>query len=213
MGAGGGGGQSSPSIHPESPFEVSRHSKVSNDMHKLGPRRDQAMSKPSVSHLPTHHPPPALETLRPPPPSLPSPLLRPPPTLAFASMLHLPISLNTSPCSFQDQQLQGLTSDTTRIGYPESKGPGDLHSQLPLSPAHKNLVERGPPANLCTQCKSQRSMRPQAPIMRHGRQEVTPEPGIAALQETGHSRDFNITPESPSQSFYGSHYISMLFQR
>ena len=213
MGAGGREGKSSSSIHPESPLEVNRRSKVSNDVHKLGPRRDQAMSKPSVSHLPPLRPPPTLETLRPSHPPLHSPLLRPPPALAFASTPHQPICLNASHCSFQDQQMQGLTSDTMRIGYPESKVPGDLHSQLPLSPAHKKVMERVPPANLCTQCESQWSTHPQAPIMRHRGQQVTPEHGVPALQENGRSRGFNSTPESPGKSFYGFHFISMQFQR
>ena len=213
MDAGGEEGKSSSSIHPESPFEVSRRSKVSNDVHKLGQSRDQAMSKPSVSHLPPVRPPLKLKILGLPPPSLPSPILRPLPTLAFASMPHLPIFLDAIPCSFQDQQLQGFTPDTMRIDHPESKGPGDPHSQPPLSPAHKNLIERGQSANLCAQSKSQWSTRPQAPMMRHGRQQVTPEHGIPALQESGHSRGFNSTPESPGESFYGSHFISTRFQR
>src|SRR5258706_14617415 len=125
IGSGGGEGKSSLSIHPESPFEVRRRSKVSEHMQKLGPRRDQAMSKPSVSPLPPNRAPPAPETLRPPPPAPPSPLLRPLPTMDFASTPHLPISLNARPCSFQDQQSQGITDDTMRIDYPESKCPGD----------------------------------------------------------------------------------------
>ena len=214
IGADGGESKSSLSVHPQSPFEVRRRSKVSRHMHKLVPRRDQAMSKPPVSHLPPHRAPPALEALGARPPAPPSPLLRPLPTMAFTSTPHLPLSLNARPYSFPDQQLQGLTGSTMRFDYPDfKKGPRDLHPQLPLSPAHKNSIERAPSANLCTQRKNQWSTLSQTPTMRHGIQQVTPQYGAPAVQETEHSRGFNRPPESSGQSLCSLHAISSLTRR
>ena len=154
------------------------------------------MSKPSISHLPLRAPP-ALETLRPLPPALPSTILRPLPTIAFASTPRLPISLSTSPCSLQDQQSQGITSGAMSIDNPEG-----LHSQLPLSLAHTTSIEWGPSAKLC------RSTHLHKPIMRYARQRAILEHGVPALQATGHSRTFNRTPESSGQSFYVFNFIS-----
>lgn len=210
IGAGGGEGKSSSSIHLDSPFEVSRRSKVSKSMHNLGPCRDQAISKPSVLHLPPLRTPPANETLRSLPPALPSTILRPLPTIAFAGMSHPPISPSTSPCPFQDQQSQGLTGNAMSIDYP---GPEDLHSRLSLSPAHKDSIDWALSDNIFTEFSSQWSARLQKPIMRYGGQQEISGPEFPALQETGHSGGFNSTPESSGQSFYGFRFTSMRFRR
>lgn len=212
IGAGGGEGKSASSIHPDSPFEVSRRSKVSKAMHKRGSCRDQAISKPSVLHLPPLRTPPAIETLRSLPPALPSTILRPLPTIAFAGMSHLPISPSTRPCAFQDQQSQGLTGNAMSIDYPESQDPGDLHSRISLSPAHKDSIERSPSANLCTEFNNQWPTRLQKPILRYEGQQEISRRGVPALQEIGHSRGFNSIPESYGQSFYGFRFTSIPFQ-
>jgi len=211
--AGRGAGKCSSSIHPEPPFEESRRSKASKDMHKPGFSRDQAMSELPVPHLRPLRGPPAPETLKPLPPALPSTILRPPPTPAFAGMLHLPIYPSTSPSSFQGQPSQGLTGDAMSIDHPESQDPGDRHSQLSLSPAHKNSLERALSLNLSTEFKNLLPTRLHKPIIRDGRQQAVPGHGISALQETGHFRGFDRTPESPGQSFCGFHFTSMSFQR
>jgi hypothetical protein len=210
---GGGEGKSRSSLHPDSPFEVSRRSKLSKDMPGPGSRRDKSMSNPSVSHLRPLCVPPAFETLRPLPPALPSTILSPLPTPAIAGTPHLPISLSTNPSSFQDHQSQGLTGDALSIDYPESQDPGDLHSQLSLSPGHKNSIEWAPSANSCTKCKSRWSTRLQNPIIRYGGQQEIPEHGVSALQETGHLRGSNVTPGSSGQSFDGFRLTPMRFQR
>jgi hypothetical protein len=177
-------------------------------MHNLDSCQDRAMFDLSVSPLRPFRAPPAIETLRPLPPALPSTILRPLPTLAFASMPCLPIPLSTGPCSLRDQQSQGLTDNAMGIDCPESQGPESLHSQLPLSAAHKNSIAWGLSANLSTGFTRQCPTHLHKPIMRYQRQQAVPEHGVPAFQEKGDSRGFNRTPESSGQFFY----ISTLFQ-
>ena len=187
-----GGEKGSSKIRLDALPDVSQHSDVSKDIHKLESRQDQTVSKPFVPHLRPLRPPPSFETLKPLPPALSSTILRPLPTLTFAIMPR-------SPCSLQDQQSsQSLTGGVLSIGYLQPQGPKDPLSQ---SPEQKTSIEPEQSINLCAEFRSKWSTRLCRPIMNHERQQALSEHRDSGLQEMGHSRSFNLTHEASGQYF------------